>query len=272
MATATLRFYAELNDFLPAQRRQRDWTLAFAPPAPARHVIETCGVPHTEVELILRGGESIGLETPVQEGDRLAVYPMFEAFDVRPLLRLRTRPLRRPRFLADAHLGALARRLRMLGFDTLWHNDLGDRPLARLAAAEHRILLTRDRQLLMRQEVTHGCYIRSRCVRDQIEELVRRLDLCAEIAPFTRCTVCNGSLLGAEAADVQSAVPPAVYHRHREYWRCGSCARLYWKGSHWVAMRRAIESICPSLSIQPPSRAAASNPGREICVSSRGIS
>jgi len=150
--------------------------------------------------------------------------------------------------------------------------DPFDRPLARLAAAEHRILLTRGRQLLMRQVVTHGCYVSSGSARDQIEELVRRLDLCAEIAPFTRCTVCNGWLLGAEAADVQSAVPPAVYHRHREYWRCGSCARLYWKGSHWVAMRRAIESICPSLSIQPPSRAAASNPGREICVSSRGIS
>lgn len=249
MATATLRFYAELNDFLPVPRRQRDWTLAFAPPVPARHLIETCGVPHTEVELILRDGESIGLETPVAEGDRLAVYPMFEAFDVRPVLRLRPRPLRRPRFLADAHLGALARRLRMLGFDTLWHNDLGDGPLARLAADEHRILLTRDRQLLMRREVTHGCYLRSSFLRAQLDELVRRLDLCAEIAPFTRCTVCNGTLMGAEPADLQSAVPPAVYRRHREYWRCGSCGRLYWRGSHWVAMRRQIESICPSLSI-----------------------
>ena len=138
MAYATLRFYAELNDFLPAQRRQRDWTLAFEPPAPARHLIETCGVPHTEVELILREGASIGLETPVGDGDRLAVYPMFESCDVRPLLRLRPRPLRRLRFLADAHLGALARRLRMLGFDTIWHNDLGDGPLARLAVLEHR--------------------------------------------------------------------------------------------------------------------------------------
>ena len=128
MAYATLRFYAELNDLLPARRRQRDWTLAFEPPAPARHLIETCGVPHTEVELILHQGASIGLETPVGDGDRLAVYPMFESCDVRPLLRLRPRPLRRPRFLADAHLGALARRLRMLGFDTIWHNDLGDGP------------------------------------------------------------------------------------------------------------------------------------------------
>jgi len=245
MAYATLRFYAELNDFLPAQRRQRDWTLAFEPPAPARHLIETCGVPHTEVELILREGASIGLETPVGDGDRLAVYPMFESCDVRPLLRLRPRPLRRLRFLADAHLGALARRLRMLGFDTVWHNDLGDGPLARLAVVEHRILLTRDRQLLMRQELTHGCYLRSGSSRRQLDELVRRLDLCAEIAPFTRCMACNETLMVVDPAAVQSEVPPAVYRRHQEYWRCQGCARLYWKGTHWEAMRRELEGICP---------------------------
>ena len=246
MAIATLRFYAELNDFLPAQRRQRDWTLAFEPPAPARHLIEACGVPHTEVELILHEGASIGLETPVGDGDRLAVYPMFESFDVRPLLRLRPRPLRRPRFLADAHLGALARRLRMLGFDASWHNDLGDGPLARLAVVEHRILLTRDCRLLMRQEVTHGCYLRSGSSHAQLDELVRRLDLCAEIAPFTRCMACNGSLVAVDPAAVQSAVPPAVYRRHQDYWRCRGCGRLYWKGTHWEAMRHEIAGICPS--------------------------
>jgi uncharacterized protein with PIN domain len=246
MAYATLRFYAELIDFLPAQRRQRDWTLTFEPPAPARHLIETCGVPHTEVELILHEGASIGLETPVGDGDRLAVYPMFESCDVRPLLRLRPRPLRRLRFLADAHLGALARRLRMLGFDTVWHNDLGDGPLAALAVVEHRILLTRDRQLLMRQELTHGCYLRSGSSRRQLDELVRRLDLCAEIAPFTRCMACNETLMAVDPTAVQTEVPPAVYRRHQEYWRCQGCARLYWKGTHWEARRREIEGICPS--------------------------
>lgn len=245
MATLTLRFYAELNDFLPARRRQRDWVLDFASPAPVRHLIETCGVPHTEVELILRGGESIGLETPALDQDRLAVFPMFERFDVRPLLRLRQRPLRRPRFLADAHLGALARRLRMLGFDTLWHNDLGDGPLARLAAAEHRILLTRDRGLLMRQEVTHGCYIRPGPTSAQLADLVRRLDLCAEIAPFSRCMACNGPLTAVERGGVEGLVAPSVYRRHLEYWGCQGCGRFYWKGTHWAAMRRRIESICP---------------------------
>jgi uncharacterized protein len=245
MALVTLRFYAELNDFLPPARRQRDWVRVFQPPAPARHVIETCGVPHTEVELILRGGESVGLDAPVGEGDRLAVYPMFETFDVRPLLRLRPRPLRRPRFLADAHLGALARRLRLLGFDTLWHNDWGDQALARLAAAEQRILLTRDRQLLMRQAVTHGCYLRSGSTADQLAELIQRLQLCSEIAPFTRCTLCNGALEAVSAADIGAQLPRRVAERHRELWRCRGCGRVYWKGTHWEAMRHRVAAVCP---------------------------
>ncbi len=245
MAQATLRFYAELNDFLPSEWRQRDRTLDFAPPVPARHLIETCGVPHTEVELILRDGESVGLETPVVAGDRLAVYPMFESFDVRQLLRLRPAPLRRPRFVADAHLGALTRRLRLLGFDTLWCNDPGDAALARISAEEQRILLTRDRQLLMRQAVTHGCYLRAGSTGAQLGYLIERLQLCADIAPFTRCTMCNGALSGVDAAAVQSEVPAAVACRHQQFWRCQGCGRLYWQGTHWQAMRRQIEVICP---------------------------
>jgi uncharacterized protein len=248
MALVTLRFYAELNDFLPAGRRRRDWPLACEVPAPVRHVIEGCGVPHTEVELIMRGGESIGLEAPVADGDRIAVYPMFESFDVRPLLRLRPQPLRRPRFLADAHLGALARALRMLGFDTLWYNDLGDAALVRLAAAEGRILLTRDRQLLMRRGVTHGCHLRQAANRDQLAYLIRRLQLCGEIAPFTRCMACNTTIAPADPATVSGSVPAAVYARHQDYWRCPACERVYWQGSHWRAMQGRIRDLCP----QPP--------------------
>lgn len=244
MASATFRFYAELNDFLAPERRQRDWPIEFAAPAPVRHLIERCGVPHTEVELIVRGGESIDLETPVGHGERVAVYPIFEAFDVGSLLQLRQRPLRVPRFLADAHLGTLAKRLRMLGFDTLFYNDLGDAALAELAAREHRILLTRDRQLLMRRSVTHGCYLRAKAPGAQLTYLVERLQLCTAMAPFSRCIVCNGGLDSAASESVRAAVPPRVWSARRDYWRCRECARVYWKGSHWAAMSRQIAGLC----------------------------
>jgi uncharacterized protein with PIN domain len=245
MATAILRFYAELNDFLPALRRQRDCVVPFAAPAPARHLIECCGVPHTEVELIVRAGDSLGLETPVVDGDRLAVYPVFEAFDVRPELRVRQRPLRRLRFVADAHLGRLARDLRMLGFDTLWENDLGDPDLARLSAAEHRILLTRDRQLLMRQQVTHGCFLHAAAVDAQLAYLVERLQLCGEIKPFSRCTACNAEVEPAGLHAVRDRVPAGVRRRLDAYWRCRGCGRVYWRGSHWEAMARRVATLCP---------------------------
>jgi uncharacterized protein len=246
MATATLRFYAELNDFLAPERRQRDWLVGFEPPVPVRHLIETCSVPHTEVELILRDGQSVGLEEPVTHGDRLAVYPMFEAFDVSPLVRLRPTPLREPRFIADAHLGKLARRLRMLGLDTLWYNDLGDAALASLVKTEHRILLTSDRALLMHRAVTHGCHVPAGSTADQLAALVRRLQLCGSIRPFTRCTVCNGQLTALPRQEAAQAVPPRVSSGHREFWRCLGCGRIYWKGSHWESMRRWIEAICPN--------------------------
>jgi len=244
MATATLRFYAELNDFLAPERRQRDWLVGFEPPVPARQLIETCSVPHTEVELILRDGQSVGLEEPVTHGDRLAVYPMFEAFDVAPLMRLRQAPLREPRFIADAHLGKLARRLRMLGLDTLWYNDLGDAVLASIAKTEHRILLTSDRALLMHRAVTHGCHVPPGSTADQLAALVRRLQLCRSIQPFTRCTVCNGLLTTLTRQEAALSVPPRVSSRHWEFWRCLGCGRIYWKGSHWESMRQRIESIC----------------------------
>ena len=246
MAVATLRFYEELNDFLPPSRRKRDITLAFDAPAPARHLIETLGVPHTEVELLLRNGESVDLEAVVADGDRLAVYPLFESLDITPLLRIRPRPLRRPRFLADAHLGRLAGYLRMLGFDTLDGGRADDRELARRAAREERILLTRDRALLMRREVTHGCYIRSRVPREQLAGLVRRLDLCRSIAPFRRCIRCNGVLEPVAKEMVVKRLPASVARCCHEFRRCPACGRVYWKGSHHRRMREMIRHLCPS--------------------------
>jgi uncharacterized protein with PIN domain len=251
MAVATLRFYEELNDFLPHALRKRDIPLRFEPPAPVRHLVETVGVPHTEIELVLRNGESVDLEARVGDGDRLAVYPVFESFDVAPLLRLRAAPLREPRFAADAHLGRLARDLRLLGFDTVFANDVGDDALARRAAAEQRILLTRDRQLLMRREVTRGCYLRAARPEEQLAYLVRRLQLCGLIRPFSRCTACNTPVEAVPAAVVEPQLPPSVRRRHERFWRCAGCGRIYWQGSHWRAMAGRVARLCGSRGQSP---------------------
>lgn len=156
MSQCSIRFYEELNDFLPPERRKVCFNHDFQRRASIKDVIEALGVPHTEIELLLVNGDSVDFSYIVQHGDRISVYPLFESFDVQPLIRVRLRPLRTTRFVLDVHLGKLARYLRLLGFDTLYRNDYDDAELASLASAEQRILLTRDRDLLKRAMVTHG--------------------------------------------------------------------------------------------------------------------
>ena len=243
MVTATFRFYEELNDFLARPLRRRAFSCACARNATAKHMIEALGVPHTEVELILVNGESVGFEHPLAEGDRVAVYPKFESLDIRPLLRVRDAPLRELRFVADAHLGGLAQLLRLAGFDTLYDNHYPDDEIETLAAAEHRIVLTRDRELLKRRSITHGCYVRALKPRAQVHEIFERLDLAASARPFRLCLMCNAPLRPIERAAVRKRVPEGVYERQTRFVTCDVCERVFWEGSHWQRMRALMDGL-----------------------------
>jgi uncharacterized protein with PIN domain len=245
-ATVTFRFYAELNDFLAPPRRRGAFACRCARSATVKHMIEALGVPHTEVELVLVNGESVGFGRVLADGDRVAVFPTFEAFDVTPLLRVRPQPLRETRFVADAHLGALARLLRMTGFDTVYDRRLDDDAIEQLAAAEARIVLTRDRDLLKRAAITHGCYVRSLRPTAQLRELFERLDLARSARPFTRCLCCNTPLRPIDALQAAPRVPPAVRARHERFAACDGCSRVFWEGTHWRRMRALVDSLPPA--------------------------
>ena len=242
-AMATLRFYAELNDYLSPKLRRQDICVHLAEPCPVRHLIEKHGVPHTEVEVILINGVSVDLEAPVHGGDLVSVYPMFEALDVSPLLRLRPEPLREPRFFADAQLGRLARYLRLLGFDTRYENSVDDAELVRLAGAERRIILSRDRALLMRRDVTHGCHIRQDDTMEQLARVILRCDLARACHPFTRCIECNGRLEPVSKEEVADRLEPETAACFDEFWRCERCSRVYWKGSHYERLQRLVTAM-----------------------------
>jgi len=240
MARATFRFYEELNDFLAPRNRRHDFDRACARAATVKHEIEALGVPHTEVELVLVNGESVGFERIIRDGDRIAVYPKFEAFDVSELLCVRGAPLRTPRFVADAHLGGLARLLRLTGFDTVYDNAIHDDDIERLCVEERRIVLTRDRELLKRRTITHGCYVRSLRPEPQLREVFARLDLAGLARPFSLCLACNVSLRSVDKTQVEARLPPSVRAHYESFSCCDSCGRVFWEGTHWQRLRRIV--------------------------------
>ena len=215
----------------------------FIDAAPVKDVIESHGIPHTEVDLILANGETVDFSYVVENGDRISVYPVFEALDVTSLVRVRPKPLRESRFVLDVHLGRLAAYLRMLGFDTVYGQDAADAELARISHQEHRILLTRDRGLLKRSLVTHGYYVRETNPRAQLIEIVRRFDLANSIQPFARCLRCNAVLVPAGKEEVVSRLPPRTVEWCDQFWRCPGCDRIYWQGAHYRRMQKLIESV-----------------------------
>src|SRR5262249_52305094 len=133
MQVASFRLYAELNDFLPPAQRQIPFVYCFNGMPTIKEAIEAVGVPHTEVDLILVNGVSVAFDYRLRDGDSVAVYPVFESFDIAPLLRLRPQPLRETKFILDVHLGKLAKYLRLLGFDTLYRNDYQDPDIIAIA-------------------------------------------------------------------------------------------------------------------------------------------
>jgi hypothetical protein len=238
-----LRFYAELNDHLPPASQFQTVERPLLVPGSVKDLIESCGVPHTEVELIVVNGVSVDFSCLARAGDRIAVYPVFEGVDVTPVLRVRPAPLRDPRFVLDVHLGKLAAYMRMLGFDTLYRNCFGDAELAHLSATAQRTLLTRDRGLLKHGEVTHGYWLRQTDSRRQLAEIVQRFDLARMLRPFTRCMACNGVLQIVAKEQVCHRLPPRVAEVHTEFKQCPECLRVYWRGSHYRRMQAWIEDL-----------------------------
>jgi uncharacterized protein with PIN domain len=247
MSPVQLRFYEELNDFLPPHQRKVAFTHELARRTSVKDLIESFGVPHTEVEMILANGQSVDFSYIVQAGDRISVYPTFESLDVTPLIRLREKPLRDPRFVVDANLGQLARYLRLLGFDATYRRDFADPEVARIACEEKRIVLTRDRALLRHKIITHGYFVRAVKPREQVREILARLDLYRSLRPFSRCPRCNGELEAVDKEAVMRQLEPRTKKYYDRFRRCKACGQAYWKGSHFNRM----EKLCAYFATPP---------------------
>lgn len=241
MAAADVHFHDRLNDFLPPPRRGDPIALEVSRRAAIKDVIESLGVPHTEIDVILVDSVSVGFEHILAGGERVDVYPWPSA---PPATRhLRPAPPACPRFVLDAHLGRLARYLRLLGFDCRYRNDIGDAEVAAIAEQESRVVLTRDRPLLKRKRIRLAHYVRHVDPWRQVEEVCDEFDLYPVLAPFTRCTRCNGRLVAVAKEAVIDRLEPLTRRYVEDFLQCEGCGQLFWHGSHVSRMQTLVERL-----------------------------
>lgn len=240
---AYFRFYAELNDHLPAEKARKEFAVSLEESSSVKEMIEAMGVPTGEVDLILVNGESVGLSYRVNDGDRISVYPVFESFDISSVEKIRPQPLRQPRFVLDVHLGKLARYLRMLGFDALYKNNYTGGALVTISLNEKRILLTKAHKLLEESSSERGHLVHEKDPGKQLWEVLYRFDLFNSITPFTRCLECNTRLNAVSKQEVFHRLPPKVQEHFEEFQQCEQCDKIYWKGSHYERMQNVLESV-----------------------------
>ena len=243
MAKADFRFYAELNHFLPSRKKHVSFAYFFEERAAIKDTIESLGVPHPEVAFIQVNEEWVDFSYVVRDGDEINVYPLSIAPEITPTISVQPQQLDVPRFVLDIHLGKLATSLRLLGFDTLYRNDYADEELAKISDASQRILLTRDKGLLMRSLVTYGYYVRSTNPDTQIVEVLQRFNLFDSVVPFRRCLRCNGLLEPVAKELIIDQLPESVKLNVKEFHRCSDCQQIYWRGSHYERMQQYIEGI-----------------------------
>ena len=246
MSHATIRFYAELNDHLPEERRYTTIPVPVGGAVTVGETIARFDVPTSEVDLILINGVSVDLKHPACNNDRISVFPVFESFDISSVTKVREEPLREPRFVLDCHLGKLAYYLRMLGFDTLYSANFHDDELVAISNRDRRTLLSRDRKLIEEGAITRGYRVRETDPKLQVIEILRRFDLFNLTRPLQRCLRCNTFLVPIEKEKVLLRLPELVRERYDEFQTCTTCNRVYWKGTHYQRMQAFIEKVMQS--------------------------
>lgn len=245
--TILLRFYEELNDFLPQDKRKVRFAYHFSDNPTIKDIIESMGVPPSEIDLILVNGQSVNFSYTPKNDDKVSIYPVFESFDISRICRLRAQPLRETKFILDAHLGKLAKYLRLLGFDALYQDtgshDFSPSPIDQREKQSKRIILTRDKNVLKKKIITHGYLIKAVDPKKQVEEVMSRFDLFSKIKPFSICLKCNVKIVPIEKNKIANKLPSIISRHFNEFSLCPTCKRIYWQGIHYQNMLAFVRQI-----------------------------
>ena len=216
---------------------------AFREPASIKDRIEAHGVPHTEVEFIQVNGAPVDFALRLRDGDRVSVYPFMAVLENPHPLRP---PYPRGRFVLDQHLGRLAAYLRLLGLDCVHRAHFPDEDVARVAVDEDRVLLSRDKRLLMRRAIVHGGFVHATDPMEQVPEVLHRFGAPETIAPFTPLHgVQRRAATGRDREQVEDRLLPDTREYYREFRECPDCRRVFWEGSHVRRMRAWVDAWLP---------------------------
>jgi uncharacterized protein with PIN domain len=240
-STIRLNLHGDLDFFVRSGARGRRIERSLGEKTSVKDVIEACGVPHPEIDLILVNGQPVDFDYAIASDADIELYPVGTRFTIFKDKRLQIATDRA--FVVDGHLGTLTRNLRLLGFDVAYDPNAEDRQLLCTMKRENRALLTRDRRLLMHAVVRTGYCPRSQNADEQTVEVIRRFDLLGSLAPFTRCVRCNAPLRTVSKTDIIERLEPLTKIYYEQFRRCAGCGQIYWPGSHFSKLQKRIEQI-----------------------------
>ncbi len=248
MREIRIRFFGDLEDLVLPHLRGRTALASFNGRRSIKDLVESYRIPNTEIAFLRVHGKFVDFSRILEDGDDVSVYPLSfrqEFKQARPLTMAKPEIIA---FVCDVHLWKLARYLRFLGFDTAFDKTLDDPELALQSHDEKRILLTRDRKLLMRNLVWRGQLIRSMKSEEQVSEVIQRFEIQSDIRPFTRCALCNQSLVPVQKNDlkyreIEDRIPAGIKSRHDHYSTCPGCAAIYWQGTHFKRLQTTFKNI-----------------------------
>lgn len=239
-----LQFHGWLEELSSRKRRGEELrAYSLSRRASIKDLVESFGVPHTEVGRIVVDGEDVPFEHIIERESRVDIFPHSPPVDVLTPSLLRPRSLSAIRFLVDINVGKLAGKLRMAGFDTLYNPLWNDNELADVSDEKRCILITRDLMLLKRKKVTFGHLVREIDPKKQLVEIISYYGLADSVKPFSRCMRCNGLLAPVAKEEIVDQLEPLTKKYYQIFHRCRQCRQIYWSGSHRDAMVKDLEQL-----------------------------
>lgn len=200
--------------------------------ASVKDIVESYGVPHTEIGSLVFEGQSVDFSFVCPTGGVLSVGTIEAPFDACSPSFLRPHPVDAIRFIADVNVMRLGRLMILAGFDVCCSASYADAQIADIAEQENRIVLTRDTRLLMRKKITFARRIRAEDPYAQLMETLSFFGLKGAVSFFTRCTRCNTLLQPVTKASVLPLLEPKTRRYYNEFFQCHRCGQVYWPGSH----------------------------------------